>query len=219
LIFASVPHLLNDTPLLNEPGIARVAIMGERFAPPEMPRIDLDGESFMTKALDALARAGKRRVAVIVPPQLSQERTWNEQFNGGLSRHGMETRPHWRIEANHSVLRTVRTCASLLMMLPPDQRPDGLLVADDNLVEQATTGLIDANARVPHDIAVVAHCNFPWPTPSAVPVSRLGYDARDVMQQCISIIDQQRRGAVPPVVTRINAVFGDEVVVRDQAQL
>jgi DNA-binding LacI/PurR family transcriptional regulator len=211
LIFATPPVLVKNTPLVDEPGIARVAIMAESNDLPSIPRVEVDGLSFMTKALDALAHQKKKRVAVILPPQLSVNASWNEQFNAGLRRNGMETRPYWRIEANQSVPRTTRACARLLMLLPPEERPNAILVHDDNLVEQATTGLIDAGARVPQDVAVVAHCNFPWPTPSAVPVSRLGYDAREVVRACISIIDEQRRGEKSPHVTKINAVFEDEL--------
>jgi len=197
--------------LVDEPGIARVAIMGDRDDMPAIPHIELDGASFMNKAMDALARQGKKRVAVILTPPLSTSRTWNEQFEAALARNNMETRPYWRIEANQTVPRTTRACAQLLMMLPPAERPNALLVADDNLVEQATTGLIDSGVKVPRDIAVVAHCNFPWPTPSAVPVSRLGYDAREVLRACISVIDQQRLNEASPHITKINAVFEDEI--------
>jgi DNA-binding LacI/PurR family transcriptional regulator len=131
-------------------------------------------------------------------------------FNRHLATHGLESRPYWRIEVNQSTPHTARTCAQLLMRLPPADRPDGLLVTDDNLVEQATAGLIDAGVKVPSDIAVVAHCNFPWPTPSAVPVSRLGYDARTVLRACMDVIDAQRRGETPPHVTMIDPVFEDE---------
>ncbi len=211
LIFATVPSLVKDTPLLDEPGIARVAIMSDQFSMPGVPRVEVDGPSFMSKALGKLAEQGKRRVAVILPPEMAEDRKWNQLFFDVLAKNGMESRPYWRIEANQSVPRTTRACAQLLMRLPPEERPDALLVCDDNLVEQAATGLIDAGVRVPTDIAVVAHCNFPWPTPSAVPVARLGYDARQVMQACLKVIDQQRRGEPVPEVTKINAVFEDEI--------
>ena len=206
LIFATVPWHIRDTPLVEEPGIARVAIMGPNLDMPSLPRVELGG-AFLQKAVGELARQGKRRVAVLYPPAQAEDRNWTAGLERALAANGMESRPYWRIEANQSTPQTARSCAHLLMRLPKEDRPDGLLVTDDNLVEQATAGLIDAGAQVPHDIAVVAHCNFPWPTPSAVPVSRLGYDARTVLKACMDVIDAQRHGQTPPHVTMVDAVF------------
>jgi hypothetical protein len=69
-----------------------------------------------------------------------------------------------------------------------------LFVVDDNLVESATAGLIAADVKVPSDLHVVAHCNFPWPSPSVLPVKRLGYDIRECLQACIDAIDRQCNG-------------------------
>ena len=77
---------------------------------------------------------------------------------------------------------------------PYNAGPDALLISDDNLVEHATAGLVAAGARVPEDVEVVAHCNFPWPTPSVLSVERLGYDAREVLDRCLRAIDDRRSG-------------------------
>lgn len=209
LIFATVPWHIRDTPLVEEPGIARVAIMGKTLDMPGIPRVEIGG-SFLQKALASLAEQGRRKVAILIPPGIAQDATWIANYDRAIERHGMESRPYWRIEVNQSTPQTARTCTHLLMRLPKEDRPDALIVTDDNLVEQTTAGLIDAGAQVPRDIAVVAHCNFPWPTPSAVPVNRLGYDARTVVKACIDIIDAQRRGETPPHVTVIDAVFEHE---------
>jgi hypothetical protein len=90
-------------------------------------------------------------------------------------------------------------------------RPDGLIIADDNFVEAASGGLIRAGVRVPEDVEVVAHCNFPWPTPSVLPVKRLGFSARQVLRECINSVDAQRRGeAIKPPIA-IPALFEEEV--------
>ena len=81
--------------------------------------------------------------------------------------------------------------AQLLMFTPPDQRPDALIIRDDNLVEHTTAGLQAMGIRVPEDLDVVAHANFPWPTPSAMPVHRLGYNIRQLFETCIERVDAQ----------------------------
>jgi DNA-binding LacI/PurR family transcriptional regulator len=97
------------------------------------------------------------------------------------------------------------------MQARPQDRPDGLIVADDNMVEHATAGLVAAGAKVGEELDVVAHCNFPWAGPTVLPLKRLGYDARTVLQTCIELIDRQRRGESVPAVTRIEAKFEEEV--------
>ena len=64
---------------------------------------------------------------------------------------------------------------------------------------------------MPDKLEIVAHCNFPWPTPSLLPVRRIGYDVRDFLRQAIESIDEQRRGE--PVRQRwVHPTFEDELV-------
>ena len=93
----------------------------------------------------------------------------------------------------------------------PSQRPDGILIGDDNLVEYATAGLIDAGVKVPTEVEVVAHCNFPWPTPSVLPVKRLGYDVRECLRECIAAIDEQRGGSKTVSPHIVPARFEEEI--------
>ena len=65
--------------------------------------------------------------------------------------------------------------------------------------------------RVPDDCEVVAHCNFPWPTPSVLPVRRLGYDARRLLEEGIAAIDRQRAGGATDEMVTVPAQFEDEV--------
>ena len=65
----------------------------------------------------------------------------------------------------------------------------------------------------------MAHCNFPWPVPSAVPVKRIGYDAREVLEQCIRVIDMQRQGQTPPKQVLVEAVFEEELAAAVSSQL
>ena len=93
-----------------------------------------------------------------------------------------------------------------MMAANPKDRPDSLLILDDNLVEAATAGLVDAGVRVPRDMTVVARCNFPHPAPSAVPVMRVGYDVRELLSVCLDGLMRQRRGEPVPDITWIPLV-------------
>jgi DNA-binding LacI/PurR family transcriptional regulator len=90
----------------------------------------------------------------------------------------------------------------------PGERPDGLVITDDNLVPELTAGLAESGVA---DLAVVAHTNFPYPTPSAVPVTRLGYDVAKLVTMSMEYVEQQRRGETPPARTLVPAVWEGEV--------
>jgi DNA-binding LacI/PurR family transcriptional regulator len=103
--------------------------------------------------------------------------------------------------------------------LAPENKPDGLIITDDNMVEHASMGLINANVVVPRDLDVVAHCNFPWPTPSVLPVYRLGYDIDELLQTYLVVLERKRRGERVPRETQVNAVTEEEWKSRQSAAL
>jgi DNA-binding LacI/PurR family transcriptional regulator len=132
-----------------------------------------------------------------------------------IERRAMTMRPYWVQGVHLAAPQLARNCMHLLLHENQRERPNALIISDDNLVEFATAGLIVAGVRVPDDLEVVAHCNFPWPTPSVVPVKRLGYEVSRVLQACLDSIDLQRRGETAPEATVIPAVFEEEVAVQN----
>lgn len=211
IVFASSAHGLVGSPILEAPGIPRVGIM---LPAPHatFPTIYTDANSFLDRALKFLQERGCRKVAFINPPGFE---SLCEPMLEKIAKLGMETRPFWNQTVSVSIPYTARNLAHLLFHPEQTDRPDGLIISDDNLVEHATAGLLDAGVQVPGDIEVVAHCNFPWPTPSIVQVQRLGFDAHEVLQLAIDYIDALRRGeSVAPVAT-IPARFENELLLRE----
>jgi DNA-binding LacI/PurR family transcriptional regulator len=108
----------------------------------------------------------------------------------------------------------VQATAHLLMHSNQTERPDALLITDDNLIEPVTAGLVAAGVRVPDDLEIVAHCNFPWPAPTHLPITRVGYNVRRLLADCIASIDRQRlagnrRCPAPPWNRVADLVFPD----------
>ena len=210
VIFAMHPYVLGGTPFLEAHGIPRVGMM----APGSVPGVgsmDFDSTSFLNKALDYFQAKGRKRIAVLMVPGLWP--TFYEQIARGLAQRGMSTQPYWAQLASPMAPECARNITHLLMQERGGERPDGLFISDDNLVEHATAGLIAAGVRVPDDLDVVAHCNFPWPTPSVLPAKRLGYDARLVLRQCIEYIDRKRAGQPVSEGTLIPAQFEEEAAL------
>jgi DNA-binding LacI/PurR family transcriptional regulator len=206
LIFADHPYVLfHHTPLVDELGFPRVAIMGEPKG--TVAAVTFDTDSYLSRALDAFVDRGRRRLAVVSNPR---EEAFFADLQTAAAARGMTLHPYWIQTVALSEPEWARNCVHLLMHAGQNERPDALLISNDNLVEHATAGLIAAGVKVPDDLDVVAHCNFPWPAPSVLPILRLGYDARALLKACIASIDEQRQGRVPATAV-IPAQFEDEL--------
>ncbi len=204
LVFASPPHYLRGSAVLEAPGIPRVALMARAIIP-GVSTIRLTG-SLMGELVRRLRQAGCRRVALFTV----QEQAADAQRL--LAEAGFRVPPHWVYQTNYTVTHSARQVANLLMRAGPrTTRPDGILITDDNLTDPTLAGLADAGVRVPRAVTVVAHCNFPAPPPS-VPVVRMGYDTRRVLAACLDSLEAQRLGAASGGVTEIPFTTEEELV-------
>lgn len=208
LILATPAGYIQTSPLLQEPHMARVAVLGS--SPTDcIPRVAL--QPFDARALAWLRAAGRRRLAVLRGPVPQGDDAGVSRVLKTARQHGLACRPYW-IQDVHLELRTAAArAAQLLFHHGQRERPDALLITDDNLVEHATRGLCELGLRIPRDVTIVAHANFPWPTPSAVPVRRVGYDIARMLRECLAVLEAQRRGEKPAAVTLLPAVFDDEL--------
>ena len=213
LIFAAHPYMLikAGSPLIREPGVLRTGIMTANARTP-FPTVYPDIWAFLPKAFDSLAAGGRKRVAVVM--------LWGGQHAGLESvqalaaDRGLTVRPHWLQAISTSSPEWARQSALLLLHAGQVERPDAVVITDDNIVEGFTAGIRDSGVRVAADgageLEVVAQANFPYPTRSHVPAKRLGYNITQLMAVCLERIDQQRRGECPPSHTAIPAVWEDE---------
>lgn len=209
-IFAFNPLLLHGDSRLETPGIPRVAVMTSGGGEP-FPTVYPDLNAFKNKALRYLVSKGRRRVAHLVT---AMDQSADTLLDAGIlaARRacGLDPASPWIQAAPLHAPAWARQVVRLLFSADAGKRPDALIIHDDNLVPDATQSLAETGLRVPEDVEVVAHANFPWPTPSAVPARRLGFDVAALMRVCRERIDQQRRGERPPAATLIPAIFEDE---------
>jgi DNA-binding LacI/PurR family transcriptional regulator len=204
LIFASHPYPLGRSPIVTAPGMARVAFMqgSDRSG---IVTIDYDHDGFLDQACAWFKARGRRRVAVLSTPHFLADP--QAQISAALADHGLETRPYWLQTVSQLSPVSARNCIHLLLNQRQEERPDALLITDDNLVEHGLAGVVAAGMRVPEDLEVVAHCNFPAQSASMLPVQRLGYDAHQALRLALHLLDAQRQGRKTPASTRIGAVF------------
>ena len=204
LFFVVDPRQLCDTPVVQLPGLPRVAIC-DREPQNGMRAIVLSAESQFRKSLAYFASRGRRKLAVIGVSRVMGE--YEKLLPRLLKKYGMESRPYWIQGLDLICTETARNCVHLLMNRGQTERPDALYIADDNFLEHACKGLVESGVRVPHDVEVVAHCNFPDSTPSKLPVKRVGFDARTILAAALGLIDSLRRREEVLVKTRVDAIL------------
>ena len=209
LVYAGPATVLAGTPL-ETPDLPRVILVADPgHQSPQSPVRYVDYGSFLSRALDYVASpAGgrRRRVAMV-----AQWEALCDPFLKEAKARGLMTQPWWVQVPQVFHALSVQHAVRLLMDRPANQRPDVLIIADDNYVEHATQGLAATGLHVPDDVLVVAFCNFPTPPPSVTPVVRLGFDAQALLQTSLDCIDQQRRGEPVQMRRLLPAVFEHEL--------
>lgn len=204
LIFAAPPHNLMDTPLMTVPQMPRVAIAASsnNFTIPVVSHADQNG---LFTAATRLSERGAKRIALFCTAPTQVEEWLRRQSElAGLS---MRTRDQWCFTIPATVPATAKACTRLLMDLPADDRPDGMIVMDDHLTEAVEQGLIDAGHDAATQVGVVSLCNFPDRFAHRLPIDRLGCNALDFLNLCIESIDAQRQGDKVPKQVFVKAYF------------
>lgn len=202
LIFASSADELLGTPLIDQPGIPRAAVAGEGKLP-GVPKVGLDLDGFIDQAVRHLLERGRRRIAILCA---NHAQLMHVKFRAAMATHGLEPHTRWEHFASARNPMAARHIMELLLQPGRQARPDGLIIADDNLITAATEGLVAAGARVPEDVSVVALTNFPNLLPSAVPLTRIGFDIPALLDLLILRLQQSARGEAPPEYTILPAV-------------
>ena len=195
-----------DLSLLKQMAVPGVAVQSSSNR--EVTCVTIDYHSFLIKALGWLRERGRSRVAFVCPADFAENMgDWMQQQ---VAAHGLTTHPYWIQGIGLESPFAARNCAHLLMAAQAD-RPDALIITDDNLTEAATSGLVAAGVNVPTDLEVVGHANFPWKTPCLVETRRLGYDVRPILGACLRSIDEQRAGQTAPQLIEMPAQFESEL--------
>ena len=215
LIFASNPWNLTNTPVLDHPNLSRVAIMAGP-GDPQLPAVWFDYKSFLDRALDYLQARGRRRIALLLFP-----RGWPDieaHAAEGLAARGMTTEPCWMLHFNVNDADAAVDTTHLLMHKHGPDSPDGLIIMDDNLGDHALRGLVAAGVRVPDEVDVVVHANYPCAGPAVLPVKRLGFDLDETLRLCVSDLVRQSHGQPVAPFTAMSARFEEEIQVKAKMQ-
>lgn len=208
VIFPVTPTRFDGTLVLDAPDLPRVGVMDRPYK--GVPAVSLDSRAFVDRALDYFQSRGRKKIAALMVPGHAGD--YMDYFRRGCQLRGLEHRPWWLQVTAQACAQFAANATHLLLRGADGERPDALIVTDDNLVEHASAGIVAAGVRTPDDLDVVGHCNFPWPAASVLPVKRLGFDAREVLLRCVEIIDAQRQGKPVTERTVVPPRFEEELV-------
>ncbi len=212
LIFVTPYHVLNS-PLMDA-DIPRVGLHSIRMA--GLPIVSIPTGVFIDKAMAYLRSRRRRRVAVVITPQ--QESSYGQLLEKSAAAHGLELRRQWLLALSASYPRWADRAAQLLVSARHRaDRPDALFITDDHLADAVARGVMAAGLSIPGDIDVVAHANFPQPTPTVTPLVRLGPNVSRVLSACVDVIDAQRQSRTPPSMTQQPLWFEHELFPTSQA--
>jgi DNA-binding LacI/PurR family transcriptional regulator len=166
--------------------------------------LHLDIAGFRARALDYLIARGSRNIAVIAQPYEPHLRP----ITGEMTQRGLQVRDHWILRTAMEQPQCAHDLARLLFS--QDDRPDGLIIMDDNLVESTVAGIVDARVVVPDQLKIVAHCNWPIPSTQLLPCTMLGFEAAEFLDYAIQTIDALRQQRKDLPATLIKPRFADE---------
>jgi len=158
--------------LLSTPKI----VIGNKYA--GMHSVQLDYDAFFTRALDYLHERGRKRIGfLLLCSGVQTLADTYEKLQPQVEARGMTTKPQWMHGTIFELKSWATSYIQLLMQCRGDDRPDALIIGDDHFVPEVTQVVLGSGVEVPKEFEVVAFAVFPTPTPSAVPATRLGFNA------------------------------------------
>ncbi|MDZ8201084.1 LacI family DNA-binding transcriptional regulator [Microbacterium sp. SSW1-59] len=159
---------------------------------------------------DHLLQAGRRRLAFVGARE--EVRQVRERLAG--ARESVSAYP----DATIDVIWSARTTAQLgrelgerIAAAAPDERPDGIVTANDHLACGIVFGLIASGVRVPEDIAVVGYDDIEFASVAAVPLTSVRQPARDMGRRAAELLIARITGDEPD---GAKVMFEPELVVR-----
>lgn len=204
VIFANAPFPLAGTPLVARHGVPMVAMasaasaglehIGARY--PDLP-------SFRAEAMRYLAElpGPPRRPAVL---SFAVRDDFIADCRAQAAAHGLEL-PASHIQSPNLGPAAIRNLLALLFSLPEAQRPNALVLGDDNLVPIVDQVLSRREVPAPPDLDVVAYANFPAVMPTEWPIYRLGCDAQALLISALEHLVAKREHRPTPDVETLPA--------------
>jgi len=200
IIFANPPRVLAGTDVILQERIPAVALQSH-VDMPHLGYMDAQGASVacLRQGCAWLAEQRRRRLGILL---YVRDEGWPAEAikatRKEAGKYGIRVEPGWVHALPVNSPEAARSLLELLMRLSRNDRPDALMILDDNLVEGVAAACVSLGIRVPDEVALVGHANFPCLPRHSVPVHLTGYDMEGFLRACLRWFEAEREGANPP---------------------
>ena len=169
--------------LARYPQIPKAGFRGrhEWGLPESFTYLDLSDEEFCRCLQQALLQHGIRRLAIIT----RDDHPLEEHLADICRSHGIEVPSELMLAIPSRNPAKCRTVIRLLLRLPPELRPDGIFVFDDNLLDDVVAALAGAPQR--ETVKLFCKQNFPDDTRYPLPVCMIGFDCSLCIDRAVSV--------------------------------
>jgi len=192
------------TDICEQAGVPIVSFYGE-LDRPDIIGVNMDQRVMHRRMLEELKAQGRKRVAWIFTSEAHVALL--ESVQRDAAEIGLETQPGWiTCLDRHNRHWAYHAVQNVLDDSSPNRRPDALIIGEDSLTDAVAGALVRSSVRVPKDLAVYAHANFPEGTQSPLAIRYFGWDMRHVLRNCLQLIDRAIAGEQLPRVTSIDPV-------------
>ncbi|HCE46269.1 MAG TPA: hypothetical protein DET40_22210 [Lentisphaeria bacterium] len=197
---------IKDGKFIQKPAVPTV-IFEENLFDKDLSSVWYDFDSLIDKAIDELSGKGRKNIAVLADAQFSEARI--EHFQRQISKMGMSSKAHWiqAMGTSRHLLPWTKNLLNLMLQKTGGERPDGLIIMNENHLFHAAEGIACSGLAIGKDIDVVSHANFPLIHPSPTGVTRIGFDCRALLSSCIENITEVRNGRKTGFVRKVPAVY------------
>ncbi len=162
-----------------------------KYPNPAAVLVDVDWGSFVARAVDLVAAAGLKRMAIL----------WNGSLRGAegitereTERAGLRCPRGWQQFPGAYHPQPARHAVRLLFEAPASRRPQALVVADDGLTGAVCRELVDMGLGSGRDPLIISHTNYPRPQGVHLPVTWLGFDTHEWFRTAVAALEARKPG-------------------------
>lgn len=153
----------------------------------------VDYGDFFRQAFDLLHESGCRRIAVL--SEVRMPRDYIEGLCRYAERQGAPIPPEFRLgyRLEPLSLAWLENLIALLFRGGPGERPDGLILANENFRDHVLHVLQQRKLIPGKDIEIALHTNFPVEKSCPFPINRLGFEVGKILEACLAALAESRR--------------------------
>lgn len=175
--------------------------------------VGVKDEELGAMATEHLIAQGARRIAHIRGPAVSTARGRMRGYQRTLERHGMKVRPNYIVSGEFGDSGGYRAMLTLLSLSP---RPDAVFCYNDPVAAGAIKATLEANIKVPQEIAIIGAGNVHYSDLLRVPLSTVDQSSTLMGERAAELLAQSIDAPADTAPKRI--FLPPRLIVRDSSR-